>query len=134
MAQLGLVYPNQTLSVRRVAERLGISVKYLEQIMSALKASGLVRAVRGVNGGYALARAPEQITLLEVFSVLEGAPVFVDCLRTSEQCPRESVCAARDVWRKMNEALAGILRRTTVADLVERGRGKRATQSKMYYI
>jgi len=134
MAELGLVYPNQTLSARRVAERLGISVKYLEQIMSALKASGLVRAVRGVNGGYALARAPGEITLFDVFSVLEGAPVFVDCLRASEECPRESVCAARDVWREMNTALTDILRRTTVADLVERGRRKRATQAKMYHI
>ena len=134
MAELGTVYPKETLSARRVAEGLNLSVKYLEQIMSALKASGLIRSVRGVNGGYALARPPGEITLYDIFRVLEGAPLFLDCLRTPEECPRESICATRDVWKEMNDALTAILRRTTVADLVERSSRKRQTQAKMYHI
>ena len=80
LVELGSVYPREATSVRKVAEKLELSVKYLEQIMSALKAAGLVTAVRGVNGGYTLARRPEDITLLDIFGVLEGTPVLVECL------------------------------------------------------
>ena len=134
MVELGMVYPNQTLSARKIAEGLNISVKYLEQIMGALKAFGLIKAVRGVNGGYSLTRPPESMRLLDVFHALDGEPVFVDCLLQPEECAAWSTCAARDVWKEMNDTMADILMRTTVADLVESSHRKRGAQTKMYHI
>ena len=134
MAELGAAYPKGTLSARKVGERLYVSVKYLEQIMSALKAAGLIKAVRGVNGGYALARPPSEITLLEVFRVLEGTPIFVECLQGDEQCPIESTCPTREVWREMNASMEAILEGETVQDLVDRKRHREDAQARMYHI
>ena len=72
------------LQLKLIAERQGISVKYLEQLMSMLRASGVVRSIRGSKGGYILARAPEQIKLSEVFRCLEGPVTTADCTENED--------------------------------------------------
>ena len=132
--ELGAVYPQEAVSARKVAERLGVSVKYLEQIMSALKAAGVLKSIRGVRGGYSLARPPSEVTLLEIFHVLEGEPLLVDCLRDSELCSLAPTCPTVDTWREMNDALTKILAGTTIQDLVDRARRKRDAHKQMYHI
>ena len=65
-------------SVRDIAERTGLPQPYLEQILLALKGAGLVRSKRGVGGGYVLARVPEQITLGQIVSAVDGPIVAGD--------------------------------------------------------
>ena len=80
MVELALAYPDLAVPVKDVARKQNLSAKYLEQIMSALKAADLVRSVRGMHGGYALSREPDSITLADVFHVLEGSAAPVDCV------------------------------------------------------
>ena len=124
LADLAAAYPDGTLSVKEMARREAVSAKYLEHIVNALKASGLIQAIRGMHGGYVLSRAPERISLNEVFRVLEGSPAPVDCVENPESCPMRKLCPTRDMWVEIGEAIEGILESTTLRDLAERKRSK----------
>ena len=108
------------LQLKLIAERQDISVKYLEQLMSLLRSSGFVRSIRGSKGGYILGRAPEQITLSEVFRCLEGAVTTAECTEDEDYCQRSADCATREVWVQVEEAVQGVLSGITLADLVRR--------------
>jgi Rrf2 family protein len=108
------------LQLKLIAERQGISVKYLEQLMSLLRSSGFVRSVRGSKGGYILARAPEQIKLNEVFRCLEGPVTTAECTENQDYCERAADCVAREVWLQVEEAIQRVLSSISLADLVQR--------------
>jgi len=108
------------LQLKVIAERQGISVKYLEQLMSLLRAAGFVRSVRGSKGGYILARAPGQIRLNEVFRCLEGPVTTAECTENQDYCERAADCVAREVWIQVEEAIQRVLSSISLADLVER--------------
>ena len=108
------------LQLKVIAERQGISVKYLEQLMSLLRSSGFVRSIRGSKGGYMLARTPEQITLSEVFRCLEGPVTTAECTENMDYCERAADCVAREVWMQVEEAIQRVLSAISLADLVHR--------------
>jgi Rrf2 family protein len=124
MVELALAYPDSAVPVKDVARKQNLSPKYLEQIMSALKAADLVRSVRGMHGGYSLSREPDDITLGDVFHVLEGSTAPVDCVDHPESCPIEDVCPTRETWVEMKEAVDKILAKTTIRTLAERKKKK----------
>ena len=72
LVQLAATYPDRAVSAREIGEKQGISAKYLEQILRVLKSRGLVRAVRGKQGGYILTRAPGAITLKDLYESVSG--------------------------------------------------------------
>jgi len=108
------------LQLKTIAERQGISVKYLEQLMSMLRSGGFVRSIRGSKGGYMLGRAPDQISLSEVFRCLEGAVTTAECTENTDYCERAADCAAREVWLRVEEAIQSVLSAMTLADMVQK--------------
>ncbi len=110
------------LQLKAIAERQDISVKYLEQLMSMLRSSGLLRSIRGAKGGYILARPPEQINLSEIFRCLEGPVTTAECTENGDYCERSADCVAREVWIEVEAAIQKILRSITLADLVKRAK------------
>lgn len=134
LSELAEAYPDGTISVRELAEHQDISDKYLEHIMSALKSAGIVRSVRGKYGGYRLARPPADITLAEVFRVLEGTVAPVECVERPESCSMCGACPTRGTWVEMRDAVLDVLKSTSVADLAARGREKAASRTPMYHI
>ena len=120
MVELALVYPDSAVSVKDVARSQHLSPKYLEQIMGTLKAADLVRAVRGMHGGYALTREPGSITMGDVFRVLEGSAAPVDCVDHPEGCPLGDVCPMCETWVELKDAVDKVLDNTTIQTLVER--------------
>jgi Rrf2 family protein len=134
MTELASADPDRAVSVREVAEAQSISPKYLEHILKALKAAGLVRAVRGMNGGYALAKPPGSITLKELYESLVGPVALVHCVDDPDSCPMHDGCPTRETWVELNEAIQGVLERTTIQDLVQRKKRKALAPASMYYI
>jgi Rrf2 family protein len=109
------------LSTAEIARNEGLPVAYLEQLVGELRRSGLVEGTRGVRGGYRLARAPEAITVGEIYRVLEGEVAPVDC--TAEDylpgsCAREPLCLSRGIWARVQAAILGVLDTTTLDDLL----------------
>jgi Rrf2 family protein len=130
--ELALEYGSGPLRIRTIAEREEISTKYLEQLMTMLKIAGLVNSFRGPRGGYILAKPPNEIRLSEVFKVLEGPLVTVECLQHPEFCPQCAECIARQVWEEVRDAMLGVLEAITLQDLVDRAKG--ANKSDSYQI
>ena len=112
-------------SVRDIAERTGLPQPYLEQILLALKGAGLVRSKRGVGGGYVLARAPEDITLSQIVSAVDGPILAGDFGLPHENgaCDHEGQCVLLSVWADVGETIRTYLQSYSLADMVERARG-----------
>lgn len=134
MLELALNYRKGPVQVKEIAKRQELSLKYIEQLIARLKASGLVKAVRGIHGGYVLSKSPSQIKLIEIFRVLEGPLALVACVDDPEICPRQELCVTRDIWAEIKGAVTRILTFTTLADMVERLQQKKQEASPMYYI
>jgi Rrf2 family protein len=112
-------YGDGPLHLTNIANRQGISVKYLEQIIIPLKKANYVRSVRGPKGGHVLARAPEEITVGEIVTLLEDGLRLVECTERPETCDRSETCATRHIWREAARAMIAKLNSITLADLVK---------------
>lgn len=114
-------------SVRDIAERTGLPQPYLEQILLALKGAGLVRSKRGVGGGYVLAAAPQDVTLAQVVSAVDG-PIAVGDFGEPHQngaCDHEGQCVLLAVWADAGERMRRILEGVTLADVSSMAQGRR---------
>jgi Rrf2 family protein len=116
--------PGDLVQAREIAERERIPVKFLEQILLALKNAGLLGSRSGAGGGYYLARPPDQITLGQIVRVLDGPLAPIRCVSKVAYepciCPDESTCGLRLVMRDVRNAISGILDGTTLADVAQR--------------
>ena len=121
--------------MRDIAERQGISEKYLEHVVNGLRRAGLLRSVRGPRGGYYLGRPAEEITLLEIYEATDGKTLSLDCLDgKAASCSRSTACAARSAWEGLGQAMRDYLRGITLQELVERQEELDAAGAQMYYI
>ena len=116
LVELGRAGDRAPVPIGELARRRDIPVQFLEQLFAVLRRAGILRSQRGVKGGYAFARDPSEVSILEVVELLDG-PLG----RDADGIFREAAAAARDV-----------LARTTIADEVERE--ARAQAAPMYYI
>jgi Rrf2 family transcriptional regulator, cysteine metabolism repressor len=107
--------------VREISENQKISERYLENILNALRKSGIVTSTRGAGGGYQLTRSPAEITVGDVVRSLEGPLDVVECTG-SRQCGRLENCAAFHVWNKLKTVIERELDGTTIADMVNMDR------------
>ena len=108
------------VNLRDIAERQGISSKYLWQIVNLLKTAGLVRGLRGPKGGYVLLRPPAAITLLDVIQILEGPISLVECVDDSSYCDRMRNCVTQSIWSEVSQAVRDALARVTLAEILRR--------------
>ena len=101
-----------------IARRQGLSRKYLHALLTPLKEAGLILSTRGAKGGYFLAKPPEDISLLEILTVLEGKLSIVDCAVYPEQCQRACNCEAHDVWSTLNQVVVQKMKSITLNQIV----------------
>lgn len=112
-------------SLQEIARHEEIPPIYLQKILGELRRHRLLRSVRGIHGGYELGRPAGDITLWEIFSLLDPDPCLDSCILGRQHCTQENACALHDQWLKMRDDLFGLLQRTTVrqmADTIQRKR------------
>ena len=108
------------VSLKDVAKRQNISDKYLEQIISVLNRAGFVRSIRGAQGGYLLKKEPKDYTVGMILRLTEGSLAPVACIEDDEViCDRQDSCVTIMVWKKINEAISGVVDNITLQDLVD---------------
>src|SRR5262249_41041918 len=118
LLSLALHGKDRQTSVKEIAERTSLPQPYLEQILLAVKGAGLVRSKRGVGGGYVLARAPEEITLAEILTAVDGP--LTTLMGEHDHC--EGHCILQEVWVCVSEEMRQLLEGFTLAQLVQRTR------------
>ena len=116
---------NRPLQLKIIAERQEISVKYLEQLMAVLKSAGLIKSIRGSRGGYILAKAPNQIAIIDILHCVEGPIATVECVEDGSRCSRAADCAAREVWIRVEQAIENVLQSITLRDVADMATGKK---------
>ncbi len=121
MLDLALHDTGECIKAKDIAARQGISEKYLEQIISILNKAGYVKSVRGAQGGYRLAKAPKEYTV--ILRLTEGSLAPVACLEDgADACERWDTCETLDVWRDLYGAINQVVDGVTIADLAEKAR------------
>ncbi|MBQ9886648.1 MAG: Rrf2 family transcriptional regulator [Lachnospiraceae bacterium] len=120
MLDIALNDSGEPVRIKDVAKRQDISDKYLEQIISILNKAGFVKSVRGPQGGYLLVRKPEEYTIGMILRLTEGSLAPVSCLEYEvNDCPRQDQCVTLEVWKRIDDAVKGVVDNITLADLIE---------------
>lgn len=120
MLDLAVNQGKSVVRVREVAERQEISEKYLEQIISVLKKAGYVKSVRGAQGGYCLAKPPQEYTAGMILRLTEGNMAPVACMEDEmNSCSRSASCVTLRLWEMLDEAVRGVIDHVTLADMAE---------------
>jgi len=108
---------NGLLSARRIADAMGIPVRFLPQVLADLQRGGLVEAAPGRSGGYRLARDPKTISLLEVIEAVEGDTRRRSCVLRGVPCGQDGHCDVHEVFAAGQDALRSTFERSTMADM-----------------
>lgn len=124
-------YDKGPVMARLIAEEEDISENYLEQIMEPLKKAGLVRSIRGAQGGFILAKKPGDIKVREVIEVLEGPISLIDCLIDPSVCNRSSSCLTRGLWENIRESIIKAIEAKTLEDLIKNQSVRPSLQKKL---
>ena len=120
MLDLALNNNGEPVRIKDIAARQEISDKYLEQIISTLNKAGYVKSIRGPQGGYRLTREPEKYTVGMILRLTEGSLAPVPCLDDEiNSCDRQDTCVTLRLWQMLNTAIADIVDKVTLADLME---------------
>lgn len=109
------------IPIREMARRNDVPKKFLEQIMLQLKARGWVDSVAGIRGGYVLAKSPSKITMGEVVRHFDGILAPIDCVSVTgyKRCSQEPVCKFRRVFLDARNYVAGVMDKTTLAEIAK---------------
>ena len=111
---------NKWIPLKDISARQDISVKYLEQIVTHLTRSGLLRSGRGAGGGYMLTREPDQYTAGEILRTIEGNLTPVACLDDEpNQCERNSYCKTLNFWHGLQNAINTYVDSVTLQDMMD---------------
>ncbi len=124
MIDLASNYTGEPVKLKDIAENQDISIKYLEQLMNPLRVNGFVNTHKGSRGGYSLIRPPEQITLYDIVSCVEGSLAPADCVDNPGVCSRVKQCVTRNIWIRLHEVIVNELKSVTLDLLVEEQRKK----------
>ncbi|MBQ7863965.1 MAG: RrF2 family transcriptional regulator [Lachnospiraceae bacterium] len=120
---LAMYAKNEPVSLSDVAERQNISISYLEQLVAKLKKTGIVQSTRGAQGGYALAKAPEEISVGEILRALEGSLSPVDCSAVDgegeTECSASNFCVTKYVWKRINDSINDTVNNMFLSELLE---------------
>lgn len=109
----------QTHSALCVAEATGIALPTVSKILKLLVNTNVLVSTRGTKGGYALARAPENISVAEVISALEGPIALTECSISHEGCEQASGCGISGNWGLINKAIRNTLESISLADMIK---------------
>lgn len=114
---------NTCVSLKSIAERQGISEHYLEQIIAVLKKAGMVKSIRGSQGGYILGKNSKDISVGDLLRILEGPLSFVECVSdsTKTSCGMSSCkkCVTKNVWEKISDSVTEVVDSISLENLVD---------------
>jgi Rrf2 family protein len=142
MLSLGNRYGERPVPIATLSREESIPIKFLELILLDLKASGLLESKKGPGGGYQLSRPPSTITIGSLIRIIEGPLAPLPCAsetayRACEACTDVESCGTRIIMRQVRDAMANVLDRTTLAELirqVESAKSKGKREALMYDI
>lgn len=124
MLELAQSQPDTYMPLPLIAQRQGISEKYLESIIAILSRAGLVEGLRDKGGGYRLTRSSANYSVGEILRLTEGSLAPVTCLEGAENpCPRAGECTTLPMWQKLDDLINTYLDSVSLSDLLSQTDG-----------
>lgn len=123
----------EAVALSSIALRQDISISYLEQLIAKLKKAGIVNSTRGAQGGYTLAKKPEEISVGDILRALEGDLNPVDCAEVTggeSTCRGSDMCVTKYVWKRISESINNVVDEIMLSELVEESLQVRESQQK----
>lgn len=119
----------EAVALSAIAERQNISISYLEQLIAKLKKAGIVNSIRGAQGGYLLARKPEEISVGDILRALEGDLNIVDCAEiegNGESCSGSDLCVTKYVWMRISDSINNTVNTMMLSELINESKKVRS--------
>ena len=110
--------PIRVHSATDLAERARLELPTVSKVLKPLAHAGLVTSFRGANGGYRLARPPNQISLIEIVEAIEGRLGVTECSGEHSSCEHEPHCGVQSHWRRINDVISDTLRGVSLAEML----------------
>lgn len=107
------------LSAASLAERTRVPEPTVAKILKLLVRKDLIISTRGIKGGYALEKKPDEVRVRDVIAAIEGPVTLTACIHDGKECPMEDVCALKSGWQVVNNAVEESLGRVTLADMMK---------------
>lgn len=133
VVELAQNFEESPVMVSKLAEKQNLSVKYLESLMSKLKKGGVVKSVRGNRGGYLLTKDPQEISVYEIVTALEGPISLVNCSENPENCENFENCCTFNLWKELSQTLTDKMKAIKLSSLVEEARQKKKDVPEISY-
>jgi Rrf2 family protein len=114
-------HEERPVAISEIAKAEGLSIQYVGKIMHELRRGGLINSVRGIHGGFMLAKAPQEISVAEIFAIMGGETPEHLCSKfpgNLTECVHLGGCSIRSVWSFIMSQVSDVLKRVTLADLV----------------
>lgn len=124
MLEIGLDDTSNGVLQKDISDRQKISLKYLDNIIAALKTSGLIINARGRKSGYKLARKPSEISVLNIYNAFEPGIAVVDCVRDEYNCILSKTCGVKDFWDGLNHVVTEYFATHTLEDIINTHKSK----------
>ena len=119
MAELAR-HGDENLSVAYLSASQGITVKYLEKILSILTRAKLVESTRGAQGGYKLTKSPDKYSVADILKATDDLPELAPCLNGNSRCPRANTCDSLGCWDKLSMLITDYLKSVSLKDLLNK--------------
>lgn len=111
--------PEQVYTAREITDQVHVALPTVSKILKLLTQEGLLASYRGATGGYRLARAPQEISVAQIISALEGPIGVTECASSPGLCNHELSCAVRPNWQRINRAILATLERITLLEMAQ---------------
>lgn len=118
MVDLAQNYGQGPQTLRQIAERQQVPEMFLEQIIGALRRKGFVESVRGAQGGYLLAKSPDEISIGALMRLLDGPILMADCMAEGGSCARSECCPSKAVWERLTRYFNQMADSITLSDML----------------
>ena len=119
MAELGKHY-DEVMSVSELSEKQGITIKYLEKVISLLVKAKLIISIRGANGGYKLTKKPAECTIADILTATGDMPELSPCVKNGKVCSRKKDCLSISCWDSLALLITNYLQSVTLEDLINK--------------
>ncbi|MFW5978890.1 MAG: RrF2 family transcriptional regulator, partial [Bacteroidia bacterium] len=119
MLEIALHGEDGSVFQKEIAKNQQISFKYLDQIISALKAQDLIINVKGKKSGYKITRKPSEIKIYDIYKAFESEICIVECLCDNTICKMEATCPTKRLWEDLNIQIIDYLSKHTLQDIID---------------
>jgi Rrf2 family protein len=114
------MHPDEIVHRSDIAQRQGIPLDYMDQILIRMRESGMIESTRGRGGGYKLMKSSDKISIYEIFTSVEDAFHPVQCMEGGIACSAEHYCSSKDAWSEITSAVSATLSGIILAEIVEK--------------